>query len=129
MIAVKTIKRREQRAQDTARFVEAFFALTGFRTVAAYREFLPPEFLAQSTPSPGELAARFGSRLHTRTSNALRQQDPGPAHGEGWTYGRLLELRGFGVFCLIDVMQALHDSDGALDRAPSSRPTTPRWKP
>jgi hypothetical protein len=110
MIAARSAQRREKRAQDTARFAEAFLALTGFRPSAAYREFLPPEFLAQSIPSPGELAARFGNRLHTRTSNALRQQDPGAAHREGWTYGSLLELRGFGVFCLLDVMQALRDS-------------------
>jgi hypothetical protein len=129
MIAPKAEKRQKKRAQDTARFVEAFFALTGFRPVAAYREFLPPEFLACSIPSPGELVARFGDRLHTRTSNALRQQDPGPTHCEGWTYGRLLDLRGLGVFSLLDVMQALHDSGVALDRAPLSRPATPRWKP
>jgi hypothetical protein len=118
MIVSKADQRREKRAQDTARFAEAFFALTGFRPVAAYREFLPPEFLAQSIPSPGELAARFGHRLHTRTSNALRQQDPGAAHREGWTYGSLLELRGFGVFCLLDVMQALRDSGVAFDLSP-----------
>ncbi|HJX66436.1 MAG TPA: hypothetical protein VJ860_21065 [Polyangia bacterium] len=118
MIVSKADQRREKRAQDTARFVEAFFALTGLRPAAAYREFLPPEFLAQSTPSPDELAARFGSRLHTRTSNALRQQDPGAAHREGWTYGSLLELRGFGVFCLLDVMQALRDAGLAFDLGP-----------
>jgi len=110
MTTTKAIERREKRARDTARFADAFFALTGFRPVAAYREFLPPELLAQSIPSPAELASRFGERLHTRTANALRQQDPGPAHREGWTYGRLLELRGFGVFCLLDVMQVLRDS-------------------
>ena len=117
MIAANVVNRREKRARDTARFAEAFFALTGFRPVAAYREFLPPEFLARSVPSPGELATRFGDRLHTRTSNALRQQDPGPANREGWTYDRLLKLRGFGVFCLLDVMQVLRDSGAA----PNSR--------
>jgi hypothetical protein len=117
MIAPKAIKRQEKRARDTARFAEAFFALTGFRPVAAYREFLPPELLARSIPSPGELVVRFGDRLHTRTSNALRQQDPGPVHGGGWTYGSLLELRGFGVFCLLDVMHVLRDSGVVLDPA------------
>ena len=124
MIASKTIKRREQRARNTARFAEAFFALTGFRPVAAYREFLPRDFLARWIPSPGELVARFGDRLHRRTSNALRQQDPGSPHREVWTYGSLLELRGFGVFCLLDVMQALHESGFPLDPALRSSPAT-----
>jgi hypothetical protein len=107
MVAPKATLRREQRARDTARFAEEFFALTGFRPVGAYKEFLPSEFLAQSIPSPSELVAQFGSRLHTRTSNALQQQDPVLSDREGWTYGRLIELRGFGMFCLLDVMRAL----------------------
>ena len=122
----KASQRREQRARDTARFAEAFFAITGFRPAAAYREFLPPDFLARSIPSPRELVARFGDRLHRRTSNALRQQDPGPAHRESWTYDSLLELRGFGMFCLLDVMQALHESGLPLDPAPGSLPATSR---
>ena len=124
-----TIKRREQRARDTARFVEAFFALTGLRPAAAYREYLPQDFLARSIPSPGELVARFDDRLHTRTRNALRQQDPGPLHCESWTYGSLLELRGFGMFCLLDVMQALHESGFPLDPTPRSSPATSRSEP
>jgi hypothetical protein len=110
MIATKPSKRRAKRARDTARFAERFFALTGFRPIAAYKEFLPFDFLARSIPSPGELVARFGDRLRTRTGNALRQQDPGPAHHEAWTYGKLLDLRGFGVFSLLDVMHVLRDS-------------------
>ncbi|HJX54239.1 MAG TPA: hypothetical protein VJ801_15845 [Polyangia bacterium] len=129
MIAAKASKRREQRARDTARFAEAFFALTGFRPVSAYKEFLPPDLLARPIPSPGELVARFGDRLHTRTSNALRQQDPGPDHRKSWTHGSLLELRGFGLFCLLDVMQALHESGFAPDPVPPSLPATARSEP
>jgi hypothetical protein len=129
MIPPKANKRREQRELDNARFIEAFFALTGFRPAAAYREFLPPDFLARSTPSPSELVERFGDRLGTRTSNALRQQDPGPAFREGWTYGSLLDLRGFGIFCLLDVMQALHGSDVRPDPAPPAPPATSRKEP
>lgn len=128
MIAPKAIKRRKQRVRDTARFAEAFFALTGFRPASAYRESLPRDFLARWIPSPGELVARLGDRLHTRTSNALRQQDPGAADRESWTYGSLLELRGFGVFCLLDVMQALHESGFPLEPAPRSFPATSRWE-
>lgn len=62
--------------------------------------------------------ARFGDRLGTRTSNALRQLEPGPANRDGWTYGSLVELRGFGMFCLLDVMQALHDSGSAHESLP-----------
>jgi hypothetical protein len=129
MIARKTIKRREQRAKDNARFAEAFFALTGFRPAAAYKEFLPPDFLARSIPSPGELIERFGDRLQVRSSNALRQHDPDPAHRQNWTFGSLLELRGFGMFCLLDVMQALYGSGFALAGEPSARPATPQSEP
>jgi hypothetical protein len=129
MIAPKANKRREQRERDNARFAEAFFSLTGFRPVAPYREFLPPDLLARSIPSPDELVVRFGDRLHTRTSNALRQQDPNPADRKNWTYGSLLDLRGFGMFCLLDVMQALHGSGLAFDPAPFALPTTPRKEP
>ena|SRR5208283_2729443 len=129
MIAPKTISRQEQRTRDTARFAEEFFALTGFRPVAAYREYLPPGFLARPIPSPAELVARFGDRLHTRTSNALRQQDPGLPKRQDWTYDSLIELRGFGMFCLLDVMQALHETGSALEPAPVSPPATPRKGP
>jgi hypothetical protein len=129
MIVPKSSKRREQRAKDNARFAEEFFALTGFRPMAAYREFLPPDLLARAIPSPGELVARFGCRLHTRTSNALRQEDPSPADCKNWTFGSLLELRGFGMFCLLDVMQALHGAGFALDPAPLSLPATSRKEP
>ena len=129
MIARKTIKRREQRAKDNARFAEAVFALTGFRPAAAYKEVLPPDLLARSIPSPSELVAQFGDRLQVRSSNALRQHDPDPAHRQNWTFGSLLELRGFGMFCLLDVMQALHGSGFALAAEPSARPATPQSEP
>jgi hypothetical protein len=102
--------RRQRREQDAARFAEVFLALTGFRPASAYREALPREFLAQSIPSPDELVARFGDRFQLRTSNALRRYVAGSVERVGWTYGRLLDLRGFGIFSLLDVMQALHDS-------------------
>jgi len=104
------VSRRQRREQDAARFVEEFCALTGFRPVAAYREALPREFLAQSIPSPDELLARFGDRFQLRTSNALQHHVASSVDRMGWTYGRLLDLRGFGLFSLLDVMRALHDS-------------------
>jgi hypothetical protein len=128
MIPPRAAKRREKRARDTARFAETFLALTGFRPAAAYREFLPPELLARSIVSPGELVARLGDRLHTRTSNALQQHDPSPVDREGWTLGRLLDLRGFGVFCLLDVMQALQGAGFALDPPLSSERASGRGR-
>jgi hypothetical protein len=104
------VSRRQRREQDAARFAEEFFALTGFRPVAAYREALPRELLAQSIPSPDEILTRFGDRLQLRTRNALQRYVVSAVDSAGWTYDRLLDLRGFGLFSLLDVMQALHDS-------------------
>ena len=103
----KSISRSERREQDTAHFAEIFARLTGFRPVSACREALPRDFLTRAIPSPEDLVAQFGDRLQTRTRNALQRHVPQPGETDDWTYGRLIELRGFGMFCLIDVMQAL----------------------
>jgi hypothetical protein len=103
----RSISRSERREQDTAQFVEIFYRLTGFRPVSACREALPGDFLTRTIPSPEDLVAQFGDRLLTRTRNALQRHVPRPGETDDWTYGRLIELRGFGMFCLIDVMQAL----------------------
>ena len=110
MNSEKPISRSDRRERDTARFAEVFCQLTGFRPVSACREALPRDFLARSIPSPAELVAQFGSRLQQRTRNALERYAGSARDAEGWTYGRLIELRGFGMFCLIDVMQALHSA-------------------
>ena len=55
--------------------------------------------------------------------------NPDPAHRQNWTFGSLLELRGFGMFCLLDVMQALYGSGFALAGEPSARPATPQSEP
>jgi len=104
------VSRQRRREQDSARFADEFFALTGFHPVAAYREALPREFLAQSIPSPDEILARLGNRLQLRTRNALQRYVVSAVDRAGWTYDRLLDLRGFGLFSLLDVMQALHES-------------------
>jgi hypothetical protein len=106
----KALSRSERRAQDTARFAEVFCELTGFRPVSPCREALPRDFLARSIPAPAELVAQFGTRLQQRTRNALERHGGSASDAEGWTYGRLIELRGFGMFCLIDVMQALRSA-------------------
>jgi len=104
------VSRRDRRSRDAARFAEAFFTLTGSRPASACREALPRDFLVRAIPSPGKILAHFGDRLQPRTSNALRRHVAGSVDREGWTYDRLLELRGFGMFCLLDVMQALRGS-------------------
>jgi hypothetical protein len=99
--------RNQRRQRDNVRFADAFFTLAGFRPVSACREALPHDFLSRSIPAPAVLVARVGNRLQPRTRNALERQIASAKDGGDWTYERLIELRGFGMFCLIDVMQAL----------------------
>jgi hypothetical protein len=113
MRAERPISRSERRQRDSVRFADMFFALAGSRPVSACREALPRDFLTCSIPSPAALVARFGDRLQPRTRNALERHMPNPKDSEGWTYDRLLALRGFGMFCLIDVMQALREPASA----------------
>jgi hypothetical protein len=110
----RSISRHERREQDTAQFAEIFCRLTGFRPVSACREALPRDFLTRTIPSPENLVAQFGDRLQTRTRNALQRYVPRLGETDDWTYGRLIELRGFGMFCLIDVMQALSSTISPL---------------
>lgn len=110
------ITRTDRRHQDRTRFVETFESLTGFRPTSACPEALPNSFLDRAIPTPAELLTRVGNRLEPRTQNALRRQVAGLVDLGPWTYRRLLYVRGFGLFCLIDVMQVLADSEGRNDR-------------
>jgi hypothetical protein len=103
--------RSERRQRDNARFADAFFALSGFRPVSACREALPRDFLCRSIPAPAVLVAHIGHRLQPRTRNALERQVSNAKAGGDWTYERLIGLRGFGMFCLIDLMRALQGTD------------------
>jgi hypothetical protein len=98
--------RSQRRHRDTERFILRFAELTGFRVHSDNVGALPLEFLARKVPSPAALMQAYSCELELRTRNALCQFDPRERE-DSWTFGRLLELRGFGVFSLIDLLQAL----------------------
>lgn len=110
------LSRADRRHQDRARFIEAFESLTGFRPTSACPDALPGQFLDRAAPTPAEILSSVGHHLEPRTVNALRRQVAGMVDMGPWTYRRLLYVRGFGLFCLIDVMKALAESGACRDR-------------
>lgn len=100
-------QRTARRRDDAARFIERFEALTGFSVHSTSVEGLPREFLARTVPNPDVLAREYGYELEPRTHNALCRFEPGRRPEERWTYGRLLEIRGFGVFSLLDLLEVM----------------------
>lgn len=98
--------RAERRHVDTIRFIERFESLTGIRVQSASIEGLPREFLGRPVLPPNVLIERFGYELEPRTHNALRRYEPGRQQ-EPWTFGRLLEIRGFGAFSLLDLLEVM----------------------
>ena len=104
--APETSARTVRRQDDTARFIERFEVLTGFRVHSTSVEGLPREFLARAAPTPDVLVEQYGYELEPRTHNALCRYEPVHAP-DRWTYGRLLEIRGFGVFSLLDLLEIL----------------------
>jgi hypothetical protein len=102
----KTTPRTERRRDDAARFIERFAVLTGFRVNSTSTEGLPREFLARTVPSPQTLLDQYGFELEPRTHNALCRFEPG-RNADYWSFGRLLEIRGFGVFSLLDLLEVL----------------------
>jgi hypothetical protein len=101
-----TSARTLRRQDDTARFIERFEVLTGFRVHSTSLEGLPREFLARTVPAPDILVGQYGYELEPRTHNALCRYEPG-RQSDRWTYGRMLEIRGFGVFSLLDLLEVL----------------------
>jgi len=95
-----------RRRDDTARFIERFEALTGHRVNSTSSEGLPREFLGRVVQTPDFLVEQYGYELEPRTHNALCRYEPG-RHADHWTFGRLLEIRGFGVFSLLDLLEVL----------------------
>jgi hypothetical protein len=98
--------RSERRRDDTSRFIERFEALTGYHVHSTSAEGLPREFLARAVQTPDMLVHEYGYELEPRTHNALCRFEPG-RHADHWTFGRLLEIRGFGVFSLLDLLEVL----------------------
>jgi hypothetical protein len=107
MPSTSVAKRQLRRHDDTTLFVERFASLTGFHVHSTSIECLPREFLARPVESPDLIVRRFGYELEARTRNALCRFEPLKPH-EHWTFGRLLEIRGFGVFSLLDLLEVLH---------------------
>jgi hypothetical protein len=98
--------RAVRRQADDERFRKRFASLTGMRAHSADRDGLPREFLTRPVFAPDVLIQRYGRELGTRTCNALHHYEPGRKPAP-WTYGRLLEIRGFGVFSLLDVLEVV----------------------
>jgi hypothetical protein len=98
--------RAERRRDDAARFIERFEALTGYRVRSTSVEGLPREFLARTVPAPDALVEQYGFEFEPRTENALCRFEPGRPT-DHWTFGRLLKIRGFGVFSLLDLLEVL----------------------
>jgi hypothetical protein len=102
----EAIARAEHLRDSTKHFVERFAALTGFRVNSTTLGALPREFLTRTVPSPGVLVRQYAYELETRTHNALCRYEPG-YDSDPWTYGRLLEIRGFGASSLLDLLEIL----------------------
>ena len=62
--------------------------------------------MARTVEPPEGLVRQYGYELEPRTHNALCRYEPG-RNGDRWTFGRLLEIRGFGVFSLLDLLEVL----------------------
>jgi hypothetical protein len=100
--ASRTARRRD----DAARFIERFAALTGYHVNSTSSDGLPRHFLSRTVESPDALVQQYGYELEPRTHNALCRYEPG-RKDDRWTFGRLLEIRGFGVFSLLDLLEVL----------------------
>jgi hypothetical protein len=100
-------QRIDRRLDDVSRFVTRFRELTGFSVNSTSVESLPREFLAKPAPRPEDLVHRFAYELEPRTRNTLQRYEPSRWPNAPWTFGRLLEIRGFGVFSLLDVLEII----------------------
>ena len=102
----KATDRTAHRRNESARFIERFTALTGFPVHSTSMETLPRAFLARSVPAPNILVEKYGNELEIRTCNALRRYEPGNPMAP-WTYSRLLEIRSFGIFSQLDLLEVM----------------------
>jgi hypothetical protein len=112
--SARAVRRRE----DITRFLERFEVLTGMRAHSASVQGLPPEFIAREVPEPKLLLERYAQKLEPRTYNALCRYEPG-REARPWTFARLLDVRGFGLFCLLDLLEVLPEQER---RGPATPP-------
>jgi hypothetical protein len=95
-----------------ARFIERFHSLTGLQASSDSALALPREFLTRPVRPPAALVRDYGGELQLRTRNALSRFEPGRPEVP-WTFGRLLEIRGFGVFSLLDLLEVMARHGGS----------------
>jgi hypothetical protein len=70
----------------------------------------PADILRLPSPSPEEILSTLSVR--PRTYNSLRRYVTGRPAQSGWSFGRLLEIPGFGARALEDVLEALDARTG-----------------
>jgi len=70
----------------------------------------PAEVLRLPSPSPEEILSTLP--VKPRTYNSLRRYVAGRAGDGSWSFGRLLQIPGFGTRALADVLQALDARSG-----------------
>jgi hypothetical protein len=87
-------------------FLQRFETLTGIKLRSATVAAIPREFLGRMTEAPEEIARRYCYQLQVRTYNALRRHGTSSSRSP-WTIGRLLEVRGFGLFALLDLLEVM----------------------
>jgi hypothetical protein len=104
---------RSRHRVDAARFIERFEALTGLHASSDSAYALPREFLLRAVEPPETLLREYGQELDLRTRNALCRCEPGRPN-ERWTFGRLLEIRGLGVFSLLNLLEVMTNHGVAL---------------
>jgi hypothetical protein len=100
-------QRADPARASALRMAERFRRLTGLSPSSPTVSGLPRAFLDQVAPAPDTLIRRLVG-LERRTENALRRFLASRAPRAGpWTFRRLLEIRGFGLGALLDVLEAL----------------------
>src|SRR5215213_1425314 len=70
----------------------------------------PSELLRLPSPSPEEILSTLP--VKPRTYNSLRRYVAGRSGDGTWSFGRLLQIPGFGTRALADVLQALDARSG-----------------
>src|SRR3954468_18905394 len=73
----------------------------------------PADILRLPSPSPAEILRSLS--VKPRTYNSLRRYVAGRPAEAGWSFGRLLEIPGFGARALKDVLEALDGRSGNGD--------------
>jgi hypothetical protein len=77
----------------------------------------PAEILRLPSPSPEEILSTLP--VKPRTYNSLRRYVAGRTSDGAWSFGRLLQIPGFGMRALVDVLEAL-DARNVLPRPPEN---------